>query len=120
MLIVFFTVLLEGWARLLRDYGLGAWLGINANVGGTQTVNEATQNAETVNTGNAVGQTLIGFYNGLLNSIEGVLVSTSAAVQMLVNIAPPGMAEDFIVMAAAVMPFIIVMDIYSYARASDL
>lgn len=118
--LMIFLVLFNGWAGLLQQYDIDEQLGINAEVGDHEELEEAQANAKTMQTGDEVGGTLLGYYNGLTNTISSVLQGIAPGVQMLVNVAPSGIVTDVIIWAFSITPFIILADLAAYARGVDL
>jgi len=120
VILVIFLVLLNGWGAMLQEYGVDDHLEINAETGNPEELQSAEQDARDIQTGNSVKGTLLGFYNNLLKTVRGIVVGVQPGVQMLVNIAPPGIAEDLIVWVGGITPFIIAADVLAYARGVDI
>lgn len=120
IMLLIFLVLFNGWGALMQDYGIDDELGINAETGDASELAEATQSAESIQTGQPTGSTLLGFYNSLLGTVEGMVTGLQPGVQLLVNVIPPGIGEDIVIWAAAILPIIIAVDILAYARGVDL
>lgn len=120
VVLVIFLVLFNSWGGLLQDYGIDDHLGISAETGDAGQLGQAAESANQVQTGGAVEGTLLGYYNALLNALEGILLGIQPGAQMLVNVAPPGIVEDIIIWAFSIMPFIAFADIAAYARGVDL
>ena len=120
IILLIFLLLFNGWGALLQEYHIDDHLGINAETGNPQELQQAKQSAAEIQTGNSIGGTLLGYYNALLNTVEGMVVGLQPGVQMLVNIAPPGIAEDLIIWMGGIIPIIIAVDVLAYARGVDL
>lgn len=118
--LIIFLILFNGWGGLIQQYDIDDQLGINAATGDAPELEEAQSNADDIQTGEAVGQTLLGFYNSLLSSLEGILTAWEPGLQLLVNVLPPGIAEDLVIWAFGVMKIIIFVDVLAYARGVDL
>lgn len=118
--LLIFLILFNGWAGLLQQYDIDDQLGINAETGDPQELDEAKSAADNIQTGQSIGGTLLGYYNALLNTVEGMVTGLQPGVQMLVNISPPGPAEDVIVWAGTIIPIIVATDLIAVARGVDL
>lgn len=118
--LVIFLILFNGWAVVMVDYGIDDHLGFNAETGDAPELQETQEAAGNVSSGEPAGQTLIGFYNGLLKTFENVLTGWEPGVQMLVNIVPGGVAQDLIIWAFSISKIIIAVDVMAYARGVDL
>lgn len=120
ILLIIFLLLFNGWGALLQDYGIDEQLGINAETGDADALEQAETNAGNVSTGEAVGQTLLGFYNNLLQSLKGILTAWEPGLQLLVNVVPAGIGEDIVIWAFSIMKIVIFVDFLAYARGVDL
>jgi len=120
IILLIFLILFNGWAGILQEYGIDDHIGISAETGDPEELESATQSAREIQTGNTIGGTLLGYYNALLKTVKGMVTGIQPGVQMLVNIAPPGPAEDIIVWAGGVIPIVIAADIIAIARGVDL
>jgi len=121
VILLIFFVLLNGWGALLQHYHMDDYLGINAETGNPQELTQAVSTAKgNIKTGQTFGQTLLGFYNNLMNTVEGLVAGLGPGVQMLVNLAPRGIVEDIVVWVFAFLPIVIAVDILAYARGVDL
>lgn len=120
IILIIFLVLFNGWAGLMQEYNVDDHVGITAETGNPDELDQAADKAQDIQTGGAVGGTLLGFYNSLLGTVEDIMTGIQPGVQMLVNVAPPGAAEDFIIWISAAIPFIIAVDILAYARGVNL
>lgn len=119
-ILLIFLVLVNGWGGLMQTYDIDDQLGINAETGGGEELEQAQNAARDIQTGEAIGGTLLGFYNALLNTVQGIVFGLQPGAQMLANIVPPGPAEDVITWAFAVLPIITAADLLAYARGVDL
>lgn len=120
IILLIFLVLFNGWAGLLQTYDVDDHLGISAETGDAEALEEAEASASEIQTGGAIGGTLLGYYNNLLNTVKGITTGIQPGAQMLVNIVPAGPGEDLVVWAFSITPFIIAADILAYARGVDL
>jgi hypothetical protein len=118
-LLVFF-ILFNAWGGLMQQYHVDDRLGINAETGNPQELRKATDAAGSISTGSPIGQTLLSYYNNLLNTVFGVIKGLQPGVQLLVNVLPPGIAEDFVVWMAAILPIMSVVDLAYFARGGGL
>jgi hypothetical protein len=119
-ILLIFLLLFNGWAELLQQLGVDEHLGISAETGNPEELQQAQSAARSIQTGETIQGTLLGFYNALLNTVQGIVTGLQPGVQMLVNILPPGAAEDLVVWAFAVLPIIIAGDVLAYARGVDI
>lgn len=119
-ILLIFLLLFNGWAELLQRLGIDDHLGISAETGDPAELQQAQAAARSIQTGETIQGTLLGFYNALLNTVQGIVTGLQPGVQMLVNILPPGAAEDFVVWAFAILPIIIAGDVLAYARGVDI
>jgi len=120
IILLIFLLLFNGWGGLMQQYDIDDHLGINAETGDAEELQQAQSSAQDIQTGQPTGGTLLGFYNSLLTTVEGMMVGLQPGVQLLVNAVPPGIAEDIIIWASAALPIIIAVDILAYARGVDL
>lgn len=120
VILLVFLILLNGWGGLLQTYDIDDHLGISAETGSPEELEQASRNAQDIQTGESIGGTLLGFYNGLLNTVEGMFLGLQPGVQILVNIAPAGAAEDLVIWIFSALPIVIAADILAYARGVDL
>jgi len=119
-ILLLFLVLFNGWAGMLQTYDIDDHLGISAETGDASELDQAEESAQEVQTGGAVGSTLLGFYNALLSVVRGLIVGIQPGAQLLINILPAGPAEDMVTWAFGIVPFIIAFDFISIARGVDL
>jgi len=120
IILLIFLILFNGWGGLMQEYDIDDELGINAETGDAQELQNATQSAKDIQTGQPLGGTLLGFYNSLLSTVEGMVTGLQPGVQLLVNVAPAGIAEDIIIWAGLALPIIVAVDLLAYARGVDL
>jgi len=120
IILLIFLILFNGWGGLMQEYDIDDELGINAETGDAQALQNATQSAQDIQTGQPLGGTLLGFYNSLLSTVEGMVTGLQPGVQLLVNVAPAGIAEDIIIWAGLALPIIVAVDLLAYARGVDL
>jgi len=120
VILLIFLLLLNGWGAVLQEYGIDEHMGINAETGDPEELQQAQQAANEIQTGGTIGGTLLGYYNALLRTVEGMVVGLQPGVQMLINIAPSGVAERMIVWMGTILPIIIAADILAYGRGVDL
>jgi len=119
-ILLIFLVLFNGWGGVMQAYDIDDQLGINAETGNAQELQEAQSAARDIQTGEAIGGTLLGYYNALLNTVQGIVFGLQPGVQMLANIMPPGAGQDLLTWVFAVLPIIVAADILAYARGVDL
>lgn len=119
-ILLIFLILFNGWGSIMMEYGIDEQIGISAETGNAEELGEAQTAARDIQTGEAIGGTLLGYYNALLNTVQGIVTGLQPGVQMLVNIAPPGATQDLIVWAFSVLSIIVAADVLAYARGVDL
>lgn len=120
IILVIFLILFNGWAGLLQTYDIDNHLGISAETGDPEELDQAVNNSRDIQRGNAIGGTLLGLWNAVTNSFKSILVATNPGLQMLVNVVPPGPAEDLVVWGYSIVPIIIGIDIISILRGMNL
>jgi len=118
-LLIFF-ILLNGWAGLLQQYDLNEHVGITAETGDPGELEDAQNASSTFDTGDQVGGTLLGMYNSLTNVVEKMFVGLQPGGRMLLNLAPPGVVEDFIMWLFSVVQILMGIDLLAYQRGVDL
>jgi len=118
-LLIFF-ILLNGWAGLMQEYGINDHIGITAETGDPQQLEDAQNASSEFDTGDQVGGTLLGMYNNLGNTVEQMLVGLQPGARMLMNLAPPGVVEDIIMWLYAVVQILMGIDLLAYWRGVDL
>lgn len=120
IILLIFLILFNSWGALLQEYHIDDQLGINAETGDAEELQTAKESAGSIQTGQPLGGTLLGFYNSLLSTVEGMVTGLQPGVQLLVNVAPAGIVEDIIIWAGGTLPIIIAVDLLAYARGVDL
>jgi hypothetical protein len=106
------------FAGLIMTSGVGAMLGITANVGGDERVEESVSQAEESRTGSPTGSTLFGMYNVLVQSVSVLAGTITAGPTMLRRAGVPTMITTGILQPM----FTVVMGIgvVSFLRGWDL
>lgn len=120
IIFLIFLLLFNAWGGLLQTYDIDDQLGINAETGDAQALDEAKASAGSVTTGKTTGQTLLGYYNNLLNTLKNLILGLQPGVQLLVNVIPPGIGEDIVIWAFGILPIIGVVDVLYFARGGGL
>jgi hypothetical protein len=118
--LLIFLVLFNGWAGLLQDWGIDGHIGITAETGDPQELDRAVDASSEFRTGSSVGGTLLGMYNALGSTVESMFVGIQPGAQMLINIAPDGPAEDFVLWVYSIMEILMAADLLAYWRGADL
>lgn len=118
--IVIFLILFNGWAGVLQTYHVDDHLGITAETGNPEKLDEAVESSQTINTGNAIGGTLLAMYNSITDTVETIVRATQPGADMLIMILPPGPAEAFIKWIFTIAPLLAGLDILAYLRGVDL
>jgi hypothetical protein len=106
------------FSGLVMASGVGAMLGISANVGGDERVDESVAQAEESRTGSPTGSTLFGMYNVLVQSVTVLTGTITAGPTMLRRAGVPAMITTGILqpMFAVVMG----IGVVSFLRGWDL
>lgn len=120
ILLLIFLVLFNGFGGLLQTYDIDDHVGINAETGDAKELDEATDSAQDISTGESTGQTLLGYYNNLINTFKDMILGLQPGVQMLVNVAPPGIVESLIIWLAGILPILIAVDLLYFGRGGGL
>lgn len=116
MLLIFF-VLLNAWGGILQQYHIDDHLGINAETGSPQKLNDAQQAASSsLQTGGPLGGTLIVMIIAGAHRLESLFMGLQPGVQMLSNVVPPGPATSLVEVAGTIIPIIAVLDLLDYMR----
>lgn len=117
VLILVFLLFVNGWAALLQAYDVDDHLGINAETGDPQELQEAQDKAKnvTTNSGGITGSTT-GLITTVTTGIGALVKGVNPAAQMLSNIAPPGITQDIILWLFGVTEIIVAVDIINFAR----
>lgn len=118
--IVIFLILFNGWSGLLQQYHVDDHLGINAETGDPEKLNNAVKESKSINTGNAIGGTLLAMYNSITGTVEAIVRATQPGADMLINILPHGPAEDLVTWMFSIAPLLAGLDILAYLRGVDL
>lgn len=118
--IVIFLVLFNGWAGMLQTYGVADHLGINAETGNPEELDDAVETSKSIDTGNAIGETLLAMYNSITDTVEVIVRATQPGASMLIKILPPGVASDFVTWMFSIAPLLAGLDILAYLRGVDI
>lgn len=118
--IIIFLVLFNAWGGLIQTYDLDDHLGINAETGNPEELQNAVESSETVDTGSAIGDTLIGMYKSLTRTVKDMVLAVQPGAEMLVNVVPHGPAEDFVFWMFTATPIICAADTLAYMRGVDI
>lgn len=120
IILLIFLVLFNGWAGLMQQYDVDDHLGISAETGNAEELDRATTSAGNVTTGEPAGQTLLGYYNNMMNTLTGIITGLQPGVQLLVNIIPSGIGEDIVVWAFTILPILGAVDMLYFGRGGGL
>lgn len=118
--LLIFLLLLNGWAGVLQQYEIDQHIGITAETGDPDELQEARNTSSKFNTGGEVGGTLLGLRNALGNTVQNLFVGLQPGGRMLVNLAPPGIAEDLIMWLYGIVQILMGIDLLAYWRGVDL
>lgn len=117
-LLIFF-ILLNGWAAVLQDHGIDDQLGINAETGDPQELEDATQAAANTSVGTGgVFASIVGAITAMVGNIERMLKGLNPAAQMLSNLMPPGIAQSMVTWLFGIIEIIIAADIINFVRGT--
>lgn len=117
--LVIFFIGMNVFAGVLMSTGVAAAMGIEANVGGDQKVDETVANAGSgVETGSPTGSTLFGMYNVLTDQLGSMFDVIYPGIQMLENAGMPGYITNQILEPLASV--IILIDVLSFLRGWGL
>lgn len=120
IILVIFFLLFNGWGGLMMEYDIDDHLGINAETGDAEELEQAREGARNVSTGEPTGQTLIGYYGQQLGSLTDMLAGLQPGVQLLVNTIPSGIGEDIVIWAFTILPILAAIDALYFARGGGL
>jgi hypothetical protein len=116
--IVVFLVLFNAWGGMMVEFGIDDHLGINAETGNSEAITEAA-NVSQPESGGVVGGTLLGVYNAVKNTIQTIVLGMQPGAKLLLNILPPGPAEEFVMWMYSIGNIIVAVDIAAYLRGVD-
>lgn len=114
-LVVFF-VAMNLFAAMLMAAGVDTALGLDANVGGDEVLDETT-NRDNVDSGAPSGDTLFGMYNVLTDQLGNVFGAIFPGLSMLQRAGVPTYVINFIGGLFSVM---ILFDVMSFLRGWNL
>lgn len=117
LLVVFFLAF-NLFAGLLMTTGVAAMLGLDATVGGDDAVDDATQDAQSTDTGTATGGTLFGMYNVLAGGFGDIAEVIYPGLTMLERAGVPGFLTNQLL--EPLFSFAIFIDIVSFVRGWGL
>lgn len=118
--LLIFLVLFNGWAGLLQKYDIDDHIGITAETGDPEELQQAEDAASNFRTGNSVGDTLLGMYNALGSTVESMFVGIQPGGRMLLNIVPSGPAQDVVMWGYSIVEILMAVDLLAYWRGVDL
>lgn len=118
--LLLFFILLNGWAGLIQEFGLDDHMGISAETGDPDELEQAREEAKAFDTGSEVGGTLIGMYNALGGVVERIFVGLQPGVQMLVTLSPDGAPEQIVVWLFSITQMVAAIDLIAFFRGVDL
>lgn len=113
-----FFIALNLWAGVMMSTGFADTLGIDANVGEDEAVDEAVQDSENVSSGTSTGSTLFGMYQTVAGQVGGLLSTIFPGLRMLERAGTPkAITQGFLGPLFTVMIGIMIM---SFFRGWDL
>jgi hypothetical protein len=117
VLLLIFLLLLNGWAGLLQEYGVDDHLGITAETGDPQALENASSKADELSGGSGgITNSITGIITSFGNSLSVIIKGVNPAAQMLSNIAPPGIAQSLIVWFFGITNIIVAIDLINFFR----
>lgn len=111
-----FFVAFNGIAAVAMGMGVSQSLGIQAETGNPQQLEQATQQTEP-DLGSNVGSTLFGMYNQLTSQIGTIFYSITPGFAMLRNFIPNIWVD---VVLSPIASLVVSKDLIAFARGTDL
>jgi len=116
-LMVFF-VSMNAFAGAMSALGATEYMGIDASVGGSSELDQATEEARNINAGaGSIGETLFGAYNALASGVGAVIFTLLPATRLLAN---AGVPNPIVQWVGAAVPVIVGLDYAGFFRGSFL
>ncbi len=116
-ILLLFLILLNSWAGLLQAYDIDDHLGISAEVGEHEELEQAQSDAEGLQIGTGgVISSLAGVIASGARTLSNIFQGLNPAAQILANVVPSGIAKDLIAWAFGILEIIIAIDLINYAR----
>jgi len=116
-LIVLFFVFMNAGAGMLQATGVAAHMGINAETGNPDEIQQAQDAASEIDTGGSVGGTLFAMYNALVGTVEQIFVAVLPGARMLSNLGAPGWFTAYLFSGATIVTGV---DVIGFLRGSNL
>ena len=114
--ITIFFIAFNGFAAVVMGMGVAGELGINAETGSPERIEQIGQQ-DRVDLGNNVGGTLFGMYNRLTQQVGAIFYSLTPGFAMLKVFLPDIWIDAFLSPIAVV---IVTKDMIAFARGTDL
>jgi len=105
------------FSGMIMGTGVGAMLGIDANVGGDGDIDESLNESKEISTGAPTGSTLFGMYNVLAGALNTLLAPVTAGPQMLKQAGTP---TALVNMIQGLIVTVYAIGIISFLRGFDL
>lgn len=115
--IVVFMVSMNAFAGIMMAQGIDSMLGLDTTVGEDSEFDQAADDADTVNTGSSLGDTLFGMYNTLANGVGAIYDVIYPGLRMMERAGVPGYLTGLL---GNLFTFIIFFDVASYVRGWGL
>lgn len=112
--IVIFLISFNAGGVMLQSTGVADELGLNADPGSTDELEQAEQQGENFDVGGGAGQTLFGLYASLAGVLETIFNAVMPGAAMLKRAGVPDFYVNFAFAFAAMIP---VFDVASYLRS---
>lgn len=112
-----FFIAMNLFAGMLMAAGVDHTLGLDANIGGDEAVNESVSQAEEVRTGTGLGATLFAMYNVLAEGLSSILTVVFPALNMLER---TGVPTYITTLLGTVFTVILAIDFVSFLRGFNL
>jgi hypothetical protein len=116
-LVVFF-IAFNLFAGMLISTGVAGAIGLDANVGGDDAVDESVNKADKVSTGTGLGSTLFGMYNLLASGASDVFNAIFPGLNMLHRAGVPSWITGGLL--GPLFSIVIFVDIVSFLRGWGL
>lgn len=115
-LVVFF-IAFNAFALMLMATGVSGAMGLDANVGGDEAVEDVQQQSDEIDSGSSTGNTLFGMYNVLSQQVGNILGVIFPGLGMLQRAGVPSYITTFL---ASLFGVVLAIDVISFLRGWNL
>lgn len=112
-----FFIAFNAFGGILIASGVAGQLGINAETGSPDQIEQLSASDEEIALGNQVGGTLFGMYNQLTKQVGSIFYAVAPGFAMLKNFLPDLWVDYLLSPMASV---IVAKDLIAFARGTDL